>query len=215
MRLFLKIRRARPTVLAALLMTVCCLAGSAQQPQPNSHESTAPHMVPHSGYPTLHHPGRDQEHLLQWMDRHSNLTPDQQQRALEREPGFHDLPPQTQQRMRDRLSQLNHMNPDRRRRWLERNEAIAQLAPQQRQQVRDAMHQFGSLPPERRHQVAQAFRELRDLPPDQQQNLVNSDQYRARFSPDERQALSGLLSIEPYHVIRPTPHGEPEGPPNR
>ena len=78
--------------------------------------------------PGSSHPGQNQEHLLQWMDRHSNLPLDQQQKALETEPGFRDLPAETQQRMRDRLTQLNTMPPEQRRRLLERNEAIAHLS---------------------------------------------------------------------------------------
>jgi hypothetical protein len=209
MSLFLKIRYALPAALAALLMTGFVPRAVAQQPRP------APHSSPQPGFPGIHHPGKNQEHLLQWMDRHSNLTPDQQQKALEREPGFHDLPAPTQDRMRERLSQLNNMSPDRRRRWLERNEAIARLAPQQRQQVRDTMKQFRDLPPDRKREVARAFRELRDLPPDQQQNLLRSDRYRTQFSPQELDALSGLISIEPYHVIMPNRHEQPEPPPER
>lgn len=206
MPLFVTTRRAGSSALTALLSTVLCLPAIAQQPRPSPRESAPPRMGSmgsHPGFPGIQHPGKNQEHLLQWMDRHSNLTPDQQQKALEREPGFHDLPAETQQRMRDHLTQLNSMPPDRRRRWLERNEAIAQLAPQQRQQVRDAMRQFGGLPPDRRRQVAQAFRELRDMPEQQRQSLLSSDQYRNQFSDQELEALSGLLSIEPYHVIMP------------
>jgi hypothetical protein len=164
----------------------------------------------HPGFPGPNHPGKNQEHLLQWMNRHSNLTPEQQQKALEREPGFHDLPADTQQRMHQRLSQLNNMSPERRRRWLERNEAIAQLSPSERQQVRDAMGQFRGLPPDRKHQVAQAFRELRDMPEQQRQALLNSDQYRSQFNDQELGALSGLLSIESYHVIMPNSQGSPD-----
>lgn len=209
MSLFFKIRHALPAALAALLITGFVPPATSQQPRPTPRNS--PSSQP--GFPGIHHPGKNQEHLLQWMDRHNNLTPDQQQKALEREPGFHDLPAPTQNRMRERLSQLNNMSPDRRRRWLERNEAIAQLAPQQRQQVRDTMKQFRDLPPDRRHQVARAFRELRDLPPDQQQNLLRSDRYRNQFSPQEVDAISGLISIEPYHVIMPNRHEQPENTP--
>lgn len=214
MLLFFKIRYALPAALAALLLTALVPSAVAQQPRPNARNSAPPQRpVPESGFPGVQHPGRNQEHLLQWMDRHSNLTPDQQQKALEREPGFHDLPSQTQERMRERLSQLNNMSPDRRRRWLERNEAIAQLEPQQRQQVRDAMRQFGALPQDRKRQVAQAFRELRDLQPGEQQKLLQSDRYRGQFSPQEMDALSGLVSIEPYHVIMPGRRDQPDGTP--
>lgn len=213
MQLFIKFRHALPAALAALLMIGSVPPASARQGRPDQRNSPAPRTAPESGFPGIHHPGKNQEHLLQWMDRHSNLTPDQQQKALESEPGFHSLPPQTQERMRERLSQLNNMSPDRRRRWLERNEAIAQLAPQQRQQVRDVMRQFGALPQDRKRQVAQAFRELRDLPADQQQKLLESDRYRSQFSPQEMDALSGLISIEPYHVIMPDRGDQPEAAP--
>src|SRR5690348_15063348 len=120
MPLFVTTRYTRSSVLAALLMTALCLPVLAQQPRP----APRPPVQPHTTVPHFVAPG---PHLLQWMDRHSDLTPDQQQKALEREPGFRDLPPETQQRMHERLSQLNNMPPERRRRWLERNEAIAQL----------------------------------------------------------------------------------------
>ena len=42
------------------------------------------------------------QHLAQWMDSHKSLPLAQQQQALEREPGFHDLAPEVQQRMLNR-----------------------------------------------------------------------------------------------------------------
>ena len=59
--------------------------------------------------------------------------------ALANEPGFRDLPPQTQQAMQNRLTQLNNMPPDQRRRLFEHAEAMEQLTPPQRQQVRGAI----------------------------------------------------------------------------
>jgi hypothetical protein len=142
-------------------------------------------------------PQQNREHLAEWMDRHSNLPLDQQQRALQNEPGFHDLPPQTQQRMLDRLSRLNNMPPDQRRRILERNEALEHLSPAQRQEFRGAMQQLGALPTDRRRAVAHAFRNLREMPPSQRQAMLNSDSFRGQFSDTERGTLSNLLAVEP------------------
>lgn len=154
-------------------------------------------------------PAKDQEHLAQWMNRHSNLPVPEQQRALEREPGFRDLSPQVQQRMRDRLNQLNRMSPEKRERVMAHTEAMERLDPQQRQEVRGAMGQLSSLPPDRRHAVIQAFRDLRGLPPDQRRSALNSDRIRSSFSDGERSTLSNLVTIEPY---LPPPHTAP--PPN-
>jgi hypothetical protein len=136
------------------------------------------------------------------MDRHSNLPLDQQQKALESEPGFHDLPAETQQRMRDRLTQLNSMPPEQRRRLLERNEAIAHLSVAQRQQFRGAMQQFGSLPQDRRRLVGRAFRDLREMPEPQRQAMMNSDRFRSQFSDEERNTLNNLLAVEPYIPVQ-------------
>lgn len=141
--------------------------------------------------------GQNQEHLEQWMNRHSNMPLAQQQRALENEPGFRQLPPQTQQHLRNRLTQLNDMPPEQRRRLIERNEDIERLSPPQRQQVRGAMQQLGALPMDRRRTVARAFRDLREMPPAQRQATLNSDRFRGQFSDQERGTLQQLLDVEP------------------
>lgn len=137
------------------------------------------------------------EHLAGWLDHHSNLTPQQQQQALEQEPGFRSLPSQTQQRMRERLSQLDNMPPAQREKIIQRTEQMERLSPDQRNQVRGAMQQLTNLPPDRRHYVARTFRNLRDMTPEQRQAYMNSPEYRSQFSDQERNTLSGLISISP------------------
>ena len=156
-------------------------------------------------------PQRNQEHLAQWMNRHSHLPLPEQQRALEREPGFHDLSPEVQQRMRGRLTQLNTMTPVQRQRVLARTEVMEHLAPEQRQQVRGAMSELSGLPPDRRHAVAHAFRDIRNLPPDQRQAALNSDRVRSSFSDQERSTLNNLVAIEPL-LPPPTPGQPPPTP---
>jgi uncharacterized protein DUF3106 len=143
-----------------------------------------------------------QEHLAQWMERHSNLPLADQQRALESEPGFRDLPPQTQQAMRNRLTQLNNMTPQQRQRILEHTEDMERLSPPQRQQVRGALEQYRGLPEDRRRLVARAFRDLREMPQPQRQALMNSERFRGQFSDQERNTLTNLLAVEPYLPVQ-------------
>jgi hypothetical protein len=152
--------------------------------------------------PTPRPNGPKQEHLAQWMDRHSSLPLPEQQRALENEPGFRDLPPQTQQRMRDRLTQLNNMSPEQRRRILERTEEMEHLTIPQRQQVRGALEQYRELPEDRRRMVARAFRDLREMPQPQRQAILGSERFRGQFSDQERNTLSNLLAVEPYLPVQ-------------
>ncbi len=144
------------------------------------------------------------EHLAEWMNQRSNLTPEQQQSALEQEPGFHDLPQGTQQRVRDRLAQLNAMSPAQRQRVLARNEAMERLTPEQRGEVRGAMGQLGALAPEERREVARTFRALRDLPPEQRIGAYATGRYGPALNDTQRGVLFNLLRVEP---MLPPPDG--------
>jgi hypothetical protein len=136
------------------------------------------------------------EHLAEWMNQHRNLTPQQQQQALDREPGFRELPQQTQQRMHNRLSQLNAMNPEQRQRTQSHIEWMEHLSVDQRAEVRGSLQQLGSLPEDQRRQVAQSFRSLRAMPPGERGAALNSPQYQY-MSPAQRSALNNLLRVEP------------------
>ena len=145
------------------------------------------------------------QHLAEWMQSHSTLPLDQQQRALAAEPGFRQLRPEVQQRMHERLTQLNAMNPQQRQRTIERTEAMERLSPPQRQQVRSALSDLGALPQDRRRYVARTFRALRDLPDPQRQAYLNSPQMRAQFTENERVTLNNLFAAEPYMPVPPQP----------
>jgi hypothetical protein len=87
-----------------------------------------------------------QPHLGTWLQRHGNLSPEQQERALQSEPGFNRLPPETQQKLLNRLRQINRMPPEQRQRTVDRIEAMEHLTPQMRQQVRASVQDFRALP---------------------------------------------------------------------
>jgi len=135
---------------------------------------------------------RGGEHLPEWMGQHQGMTLEQQQAALDREPGFRELPAQTHQR----LAQLNAMTPEMRARTLAHNEAMEQLSPAQRSQVRGAMQQLGSLPMDQRRMVMRSFRELRMLPPEQRFGVLNSPRY-GWLNYAQRTVLTNLIVVAP------------------
>jgi Protein of unknown function (DUF3106) len=154
-------------------------------------------------------PAENQEHLQQWMDHHSNLSLPDQQRALQNESGFRDLPPQVQQHELNELARLYNMDPQQRARMLNRNEALERLTPPQRQQWRIAVEQLNTLPPDRRRVMTRVILDLREMPPDQRQLTLNSPAFRAQFSDSERTMLSTILTVEPYTPHPPTPAPAP------
>src|SRR5215472_12145080 len=204
---FATFRQRISAVIAVSLALLAGISALAQSPKGmlggRGGASAQMRVQAHGGQmPPQQQPQQKQEHLAQWMERHSNLPAAEQQKALENEPGFRDLPPETQQRMRDSLTRLNNMPPEQRRRVLARTEAMEHLTPQQRTQVRGALGQLGSLPMDRRRLVARAFRDLREMPEPQRQAILNSDRFRSQFSDEERGTLSNLLAVEPYLPVQ-------------
>jgi hypothetical protein len=133
-------------------------------------------------------------HIEQWMENHKNLSPGDQERALQQLPGFNELPGQTQQRYREQLRTLNNMNPEQRSRILNGVEGLERLSPQQQQQWDHAVQQMHALPPPRRALMITAIRDLRVMPADQRQQVIDSPAFGQQFSPDERQAIRTILT---------------------
>jgi hypothetical protein len=182
-----------------------------RSPEPTANAPGAGHAAPIERRPNSGVNGRG-DHLPEWLSQHSNLSPEQQQQALEREPGFRELPEQTQARYRQRLAQLDAMSPDKRQRMLERNEMMEHLTPDQRREVREATQQWAALPPDERRVVARSFRALRALPPDQRGAALASGRYTAPFNAEQRAALNRLMEVEPMmppdppqQVVHPPP----------
>ncbi len=145
------------------------------------------------------------EHLAEWMNQHQGMTLEQQERALEQEPGFNELPTPTQQRMRGRLAQLNEMSPAQRQRIIQHTEAMERLSPVQRAEVRQAMQVWGALPLDQRKAVGRSFRQLRQLPPQQRMNALFGPQY-AWMNLAQRSALTQLIHVAP--LLPPDEHGQ-------
>jgi hypothetical protein len=195
MRFPAKFRRGLQPAFVALLLSTGVVALAAQPGFAHRGGGFGGHSAGVASRPGA---GGNQDHLAQWMQRHSNLSLPQQQRALENEPGFRSLPPETQDRLRNRLVQLNNMSPEQLQRTTQRTELMERLTPDQRQQFRSSVQQLGQFPEDRRRLVAHAFRDLRELPPPQREAMLNSDRYRGQFSDQERSTLSNLLAVEPY-----------------
>jgi hypothetical protein len=198
MRFTSKFRRTFQSALVAVLLSTGAVALAAQPGFARRGGFGGRAGAPPAGRAGLGGPRPNQEHLQQWMQRHSNLPLPEQQRALENEPGFRELPPQTQARLHNQLVQLNHMSPQQRQRITQRTELIEHLTPDQRQQFRSSVQQFSQFPEDRRRQIARAFRDLRELPQPQRDVELNSDGFRRQFSDQERRTLSNLLVVEPY-----------------
>lgn len=198
---------------AAVLAFPCpALAGSRfpQQAGPSGPPPRAEIGRPHEEWPAHGHAG-------DWLRRYKDLPPEEQERALQNDPAFRRLPPMQQQRLRQRLQHFSSLPPDEQLRVLNRMETWEHLTREQKQQARQIFFQMRDLPPARRFLVRQAVRELRSMPPDQRERVIDSNEYRSRFTDQERELIRGIgrLPLAPPEggPPGPPPDGRPQGPP--
>jgi Protein of unknown function (DUF3106) len=150
--------------------------------------------------PVSPHP--EQEHLGEWLRLHQNMSFADQERALRTEPGFNRLTPDRQQRLLQRLQQVDAMPPPERERMLARLETWERLSHEQRQQVRAGIVEVHQMPFDRQVMMHRAVRDLSEFPPQQRDEILNSSEFRRHYSDYERQVLSSLMLAQPYEPLR-------------
>jgi hypothetical protein len=169
-----------------------------------------PHTSNSSQNQGAQHPGRKPG---DWLREHQNLTPDQQEKLLESDPGFKKLPPARQAELKERLRKFNNLTPEQRERALNRMEFMASLTPQQREQIREAQKTLQGLPQDRQIMVHKALRHLRQMTPEERQKVMNEDRFKSTFSEQERGVLGQLATINPGEGEgHPNPNPQPNGP---
>jgi hypothetical protein len=104
------------------------------------------------------------------------------------------------------LDRFNSRPPEEQQRILNRMETWEHLTPEQKNQARQLHDQMQSLPPNRQQAVRNAVGALRAMPPDARQRAINSDDYKARFSPQERSILDGATKLP---LAPSAPNGAP------
>lgn len=126
------------------------------------------------------------------LDRWNKMPADERERELAK------LPPERARRIRMLLRRYNQMNPEEQQALRRRYRTFSELTPAEKETVRQRLREFRQLPKERRPIVHDEVDELRRLPEAQRQARMNGEEFRGRFSPQERQIIRDLAEyLEP------------------
>jgi len=155
----------------------------------------------------------DHPHISQWLRKHQDLTPEQQDEALASDPEFQKLPPERQKQLRERLRKFNLLPPEKRNRILGRMDAFEHLTPEQQEQARQIFGQVRQMPEERRRLFRRAMRQLTDVDPEQRLATIDSPEFRSQYSDEERGLMRQVVNLGVLPPKRPVPGGE-QGPPS-
>ena len=148
-------------------------------------------------------------HIGQWLQKNQSLPVDQQVQQLQNDPDFQKLPQPQQQRLLDRLKQFNALPPNQRQRMLTRMDAFEHLTPEQQQQARQIFTQVRQMPDDRRQLFRAGTRQLADAPADQRQAMLDSPEFRARYTDNERGLMRQIVQLDILPPKAEPPNGSP------
>jgi len=148
-------------------------------------------------------------HTGDWLRRHKDLPPAEQEKQLRNDPHFLQLPPERQQKLVERLHKFDSLSPEQKNLLLDRMHEFESMTPQQQQEFRGLQQKVKAMPPDRRQEIHKALRYLRGMPPEQRQQAIDSEQFKSRFSDDERDTLKQLMAIAPA-APEPTEPAQPQ-----
>jgi len=149
----------------------------------------------------------------QFFLRLAPLAPEEQERALAGDAVFQGMPPQMQQRFRQRLEDLNRRAPEERERMLGRMQRFAELSPEEQERVRQRARLFALMTPEQRQQAQRVFQDWQQLIPERRQliierlrnlqqtpfdmraALLNDEEFLAPLDENERRLLRSLWEL--------------------
>jgi hypothetical protein len=119
------------------------------------------------------------------------MPPEARERALEK------LPPQMQQRLRERFEKFDSLPPAEQQRQLRDLERFSNLPPDIQAQVRRDRQAMNNLPEERIRLVRREYRRLSLMSDADRRARIASDEFKNTYTPSEQQILANLSEVVP------------------
>ncbi|MCC6363291.1 MAG: DUF3106 domain-containing protein [Bryobacterales bacterium] len=134
---------------------------------------------------------RQEARRAQMIDRLSNMTPKQRERALQR------LPEERRKRVERNLDRYNELTPEQKQRIQRSARVLENMPPDKQQAVRQVYRRMTALPQERRVEIRREVNRLSRMSAEERQTHLNSDAFKNRFSPEEQGMVQELTNLFP------------------
>jgi len=125
------------------------------------------------------------------VQRFLNMTPEEQQRVIEK------APPVQRARLQEALDRWNAHPEAQKQQAYRMYQSLSKLPPEKQAVVQRQMNAFNALPEDRRKPVRQELIQLLRTPADQRPTRFVSPEFTQRYSPEEQQILKDLSTTLP------------------
>ncbi|MEO7144392.1 MAG: DUF3106 domain-containing protein, partial [Bryobacteraceae bacterium] len=95
------------------------------------------------------------------------------------------------------LQQFSKLSPQERQRLRKQLEMFRQLPPERQNAVRKLWSNFQTFPPDRQQVVQKEYKKLSSMPEAKRAQQMNSEEFRNKYNPDERDFLSQMTGTPP------------------
>jgi hypothetical protein len=131
-----------------------------------------------------------------WVENLREMAPEQQERFMQNNRVFQNLPPERQDQIRKNLENWNRLSPEERDAIRERAQILERMTPDQRQYLRNTLlPRWQEMPQQRRQTINGRLRILQTMGLAAQQAALADPKFMQGLSPDEQSMLRDLNSF--------------------
>ena len=132
-----------------------------------------------------------------WMTKLQQMPPAEQERFLENNRRFRNLPPWRQAQIRARLKQWNSLTPEQKQTLIRRAQILERMSPTERQEIRQViLPEWRQLTPDRRQVLKEKLRQLQGLNDSAREKRLKDPSFEQGLSPKEQSLLDRLSKLK-------------------
>lgn len=135
--------------------------------------------------------GRPGPSGLRMVERLNAMPAEERRRVLG------DLPPHRRAELEKGLERYQKLSPEERERLSHRFRSFQRLSAGEREAMRDSFRRMIALPEGRRDAVRREMAELRQLSPETRQTRLASEEFKEKYSQEEREIMQNLSKAIP------------------
>jgi predicted Fe-S protein YdhL (DUF1289 family) len=131
-----------------------------------------------------------------WAENLRDRSPEEQERFMQNNERFKNLPPAQQAQIRQNLQKWNSLSPTEKNAIRDRQETWQRMSPEQRNYVQKSLlPKWQAMSPDRKQLVTGRLHTLQQMTPEQRAAALDDPRFMQGLSPDEQSVLRGLDSV--------------------
>jgi DNA-directed RNA polymerase subunit F len=129
-----------------------------------------------------------------WLERLHQMSPQDQERFMNNNQRFRNLPPERQTEIRERLRRWNAMTPEQRRRITDIDRNLRNLPPEERQRLREeVIPKLQQMDPLRRQAIMRRVHALEGMSEEERAARLKDETFLQGLSAEEKAMLHDVV----------------------